>query len=262
MAAADTVSEWLIHGNRKADDAAGRVFSRCPSEFWSNYLNLCTHHERGKIFVCEQISMLLDVARSVFDARALPDEDQEGTLISSLALQWLPNQSDLAMQFPLDGLNSLSVQQLGGFSAQFSSSVLEFLRSLDYEAPSARYVTGLELLCGFLVLFKGSIPHQRVESGTLLFLDPSTTRAGGLMRHTIASALKIFKIAVEKILSLLEVQYHVSSRCRPDLGVHVKSWSLLVGWPFDVDQKVGEVLKTWFAPRAYRRACDLARPIP
>ena len=262
VAAPSTLHEWWLAGNRKADGAAGRVFDRCPSDFWNTYQNLCRHHEQGRQEVCEQIALLLDVAQSVFENRAPLDHDQENTLISSLALQWLPNQSDLAMQFPIDGLDSFSVQQLGGFSAQFSSSVLEYLKSLDFEAPQARYVTGLELLCGFLVLFNGSIPYQRLESGALLFLDPSASRAGGLMRHTITSALRIFKMAVEKILSLLDVQYCVSTGCRPDLGIHVKSWTLLIGWPYDVNQKVGDVLQQWFALRPYRRACDIARPIP
>ena len=82
------------------------------------------------------------------------------------------------------------------------------------------------------------------------------------MRHTIAAALRIFRTGVETLLSSLNAQFQVKHSCRPDLGIFVQHWSLFIGWPHEVACSVDGTLTSWFASRPYRRACDIARPIP
>ena len=79
-------------------------------------------------------------------------------------------------------------------------------------------------------------------------------RAGGLLKHTIASAFKVFRTVIERVLTCVGAQYFHQSTRRPDVGVYVKHWSLQIGWVDDADISV--------AARPYRRACDIARPLP
>ena len=87
-------------------------------------------------------------------------------------------------------------------------------------------------------------------------------RAGGLLKHTIASAFKVFHTVIERVLTCVGAQYFHQSTRRPDVGVYVKHWSLQIGWPDDVDISVAATSRSWFAARPYRRACDIARPLP
>ena len=232
-----------------------------PTVFWNNYLELCKFHDEHSQLVREQLSFLLDMAHSSLEQKPAQTLDAEDLPVSSLVLSWSPNQCDLASQFLPENVAEIDVQMLGGFTAQFCESLAIFIHSIDLEAPHSRFVTGLELMCAFLNLHEGIIPHPRLVDGVVNYCDGSF-RAGGLMRHTIATALKIFRHGFETVLTSLGVQFLVKSTCRPDLFVFVKHWSILVGWPEDVAHVVDPVLTSWFAQRPYRRACDLARPLP
>ena len=104
----------------------------------------------------EQLDFLLELAHATQEQSGFTDMDDECLPVSSLCLQWSPNECDLFTQFPEEGLNGLDVQLFGGFTVQFCDSVLQYF--LDLEAHQVRFVTGLELLAGFLVLHGGSIP--------------------------------------------------------------------------------------------------------
>ena len=260
--APSALDEWWLAGNRKADRAAARVFERSPASFWNNYLELCKFHDQQSQMVSEQIAFLLDMARSSLEQKPTHSVDVEDLPLSALVLSWSPNQCDLASQFLLESIADIDVQNLDGFSAQFSEPIASFIYSVDLEAPQARFVSGLELLCAFLSLHEGAIPHPKLVGGVVQYLDPDVTCAGGLMRHTIASGLRIFRLGVEKVLTSLGVQFQVKSTSRPDLYVYVKHWSIFIGWPMEVAHPTDSLLASWFAPRPYRRACDLARPIP
>ena len=93
----------------------------------------------------------------------------------------------------------------------------------------------MEVLC----LFKW------LTVGVLSFHDLSTC-AAGLMRHTFASAIKIFKLGIERLFHGLGVQFRCQSTCRPDLGLYVKHWSTHVGWPECVENAVSNVIRGWF----------------
>ena len=164
---ANTVlDEWMIAGNRKADRAAGLVFDRCPSDFWNNYVSLSQYHFRQSQLVQSQLNFLLDIARCSFDQSTQP-LDVEDVTLSTLVLPWSHNTCDLAAQLSWDSISELNVQQMGGFSVQFCESAFQFLYALDLEAPQARFVTGLELLCAFLTFFEGSVPHPKIVNGVV-----------------------------------------------------------------------------------------------
>ena len=255
------LDEWWTRGNRKADHAAARVFERSPTVFWNNYLELCKFHDLHSQLVREQISFLLDMAHSSLEQKPAQFFDAEDLPVSSLVLSWSPNQCDLSSQFLPENVAEIDVQMLGGFTSQFCESLANFIHSIDLEAPHSRFVTGLELMCAFLTLHEGAIPHPRLVDGVVNYCDDSI-RGGGLMRHTIAAALKVFRLGFETVLTALGVQFLVKPTCRPDIFVYVKHWSVHVGWPLEFSQAVDPVLISWFANRPYRRACDLARPLP
>lgn len=71
--------------------------------------------------------------------------------------------------------------------------MLSFLLELDTSAAHCRFVTGLELLAAFFTLKAGTIPFSRMVGGCRIFEDPTEVISGGLMRHTVASAMSILK---------------------------------------------------------------------
>ena len=150
---------------------------------------------------------------------------------------------------------------LGGFTVQFCQSIFRYVLDLDMVASCSRMVTGVELLFGFIFCFQGILPVSRLINGQIVYDDPANFRAGGLLKHTVASALKTFRSALELTFRIAGADLTCERTNRID-GLYVNQWSILVGWPSDVDAVVVHHLKDWFASRPHRRACNLARPMP
>ena len=138
----------------------------------------------------------------------------------------------------------------------------QYVLDLDMVANCSRLVTGVELLFGFVFCFQGVVPVSRLINGQIVYDDPANFRAGGLLKHTVASALKIFRSALELTFKIAGADLPSERTNRLDVGLHVNQWSLFVGWPSDVDAIVVGHLKDLFSSRPHRRACDLARPMP
>ena len=209
--------------------------------------------------VREQLAFLLDIAKHTLENTQDVVFDEEDIPVGSLCLNWVSNESALFSQ--VDPSFEFTVQNLGGFTAQFSNSILAYLIDLDMVAVNSRFVTGIELLAGFVAVHGGEIPFPKQSSGHILYEDPVNIRAGGLQRHTVATAFRIFKIAIETLLPLAGVQYNCIRSNRVDLGLFVDHWSIHIGWPSHVDQVVSAKVRDWFCNRPYRKACDLARPL-
>ena len=255
----DVLMEWWAGGNDKADSAAARAFDSCPTAFWQNYIRLCTHHDQQTKLVKMQLDFLLDVAQHELSHRADAPLDAEDLPVSSLRLQWIDNESDIVSQIPFD-FESSDVLLPDKFPAQFLRNLVRFLADIDTVANRARYVTGLELMFGFRHFYGDTIPFQRSRNGQTYFEDVSNIHAGGLIRHTMATALRIFLMALEHVSLVFDIQFVTSSSNRPDVGLNVCQWSLLVGWPEEVDSVVAALVRDTFSGRPHRRACDLARP--
>ena len=255
------LEEWWIRGNDMADAAASQVFQCLPSQLRSTYDDLCRYHDEQSSLVKQQLSLLLEVAQHELHSRGPCDHDEEDLQISSLTLQRFPNEGLLFSQSPLEAIQNCDFRMLGGFSQTFSCSLMQFLSDLDLAASHARFVTCIELVAAFLTCANGAIPFQNLEDGNMVFMDPCL-RAGGLVRHTFASAMKVLRLAIEKCFALASVQFEARSTSRADVGLLVPQWSLLIGWPDDIESKVSSVVSNWFQSRPHRRASDLARPIP
>ena len=78
---------------------------------------------------------------------------------------------------------------------------MNFILDLDTAATHARYVTGIELMAGFIAA-GNTIPLQRFVDGRLIFEEPNEVCAGGLIRITIATGLKTFKLAFNSHLAI------------------------------------------------------------
>eukprot|EP00435_Cladocopium_sp_Y103_P050318 s564_g15.t1 len=259
--AASDIDEWWILGNAKADTAAGYAFDGVDAAFWRIYTGLCAHHDAQVKRVQTQLSFLVAVAQFDFDHRNGEDVDDECLPVASLLVPRVEATRALVDQFELDVLEQLTESQTAPFPVQFGKAVLSFLLDLDMTATHARYVTGLELMAGF-VDAGHSIPLQRFVDGRLVYDDPASVRAGGLVRITIATALQTFKRAVLQILRSADVQFFTQQTNRPDLNLFVNQWSFFIGWPDHVEAVVGPLVRGWFETRPHRRACDLAKPIP
>ena len=255
------LEEWWIRGNAMADAAASQVFQCLDGQFLSTYDALCKYHDEHSFKVKQQLSLLLEVAQHELHTRGPCDHDDEDLQISSLLLQRFPNEGLLFSQCPLEAVQNCDIQMLGGFSRTFSCSLIQFLSDLDLAATHARFVTCTELVAAFQICANGAIPFQRLQDGNMVFMDPCL-RAGGLLRHTFASAMKVLRLAIEKCLSAASVQFEAKSTSRADVGLMTPQWSLFLGWPDDVECKVSVLVSQWFFSRPHRRACDIARPIP
>eukprot|EP00435_Cladocopium_sp_Y103_P062636 s587_g24.t1 len=204
--AASSLEEWWIVGNATADANAARAFDLAPLSFLQTYKNLCEHHDLQTARVQQQLAFLLAIARFELEHRISVNDDDEDVMISSLLVPREICDRSLADQFDLDVLDALTVQSVAPFPLAFSKSLHSFLLDLDMTATHARYVTGIELMAGFLA--SGSrIPIQRFVEGILIYDDPVDICAGGLIRLTIATVLKTFKLAVLKFLKSAEVQF-------------------------------------------------------
>lgn len=289
--AEDSVEEWLIRGNAKADAAAAAARQLRSDLFRAHHAALCAHHDVSVGLVDSQIRFLLDVSRFDLEHKGtVAHIDPEDLPLSILVQNTEPNDSNLAVQFepdllfgssgtldsnhfessvPNDGhlveQFDLAAAQLPdrcpiGFSKDFSARVLNLILSLDVSAARCRLVTGIELLAAFEALNLGSIPFPRIVNGVTLDEDPHSVVAGGLMRHTIASATMAFRKCLVQILDHFGVAARTGLSNRPDLGL-VQVWSIQVGWPDHVESVARVVLDRWFSTRVARRACDLARPM-
>ena len=255
----EPIYEWWIAGNSKADAAASRAFQLSHPAFLSNYDKLCKHHDVQTCLVQEQLAFLHDIAKHTFEGPEHVVFDEEEIPLSTLSLNWSSNESLIFSQIPSDFV--FDVQSLGGFTAQFCDSLLSYILDLDMVAVNSRYVTGVELLAGFVFVHQGSVPFAKQSSGQVIYEDPLGIRAGGLQRHTIATALRIFRLAVERILKLAGAQFSCLRTNRVDLGLMVNQRSLLIGWPDQVESVVSVKVRDWFSTRPHRKACDLARPL-
>eukprot|EP00438_Fugacium_kawagutii_P010800 Skav218420 [mRNA] locus=scaffold466:172545:174128:- [translate_table: standard] len=260
-AAESPLVEWWVRGNDMADTAATDAFQLADPTFWNNYEALCRHHATQSQLVIEQIQFLVAIAQFELTHRGPSQFDPEDMVLSSFQVVYEPCDYDFCLQLAPEDLDSLDVQLLNGFSAQFMKTLLQFLINLDFEAQSARYVTGLELLYAFVHFTGTSIPWPRLTSGSTTYVEPHLIHAGGLMRHTIASAMHVFKTAVQSATLAAGVQTVCLSTNRPDLHLFVPQWSLRIGWPDQVERVVGNLVRTAFHDRPHRRSCDLARPL-
>lgn len=259
--ASSPLVEWWIRGNAIADAAASMVFECGDPQIIATYNALCEHHQTVAQQVVTQLSFLVDIAQTELATRGQNNCSSEDVPISLLHVSYFENSHDLFHQISLEDSYSLDSQPLNGFTVQFCDAIVQFLLQLDL-APRARYVTGIELLFGFIHFSGMNIPWPRNIQGEVAFEDLQQLRAGGLMRHTCASALRIFKRAVRTIMTVHDAHISSESRSRPDVFLMVPQWALLLGWPHDVEQVVSGQLKLFFSARPHRRACDLARPLP
>ena len=209
----------------------------------------------------KQLAFLVDVAKFDLEHRFFDEPDEEDLVIGSLFVPRVVSTRVFSDQFDLDVLDQLSDQYTAPFPVRFGRAVLSFLLDLDTTATHARFVSGIELLAGFLST-GNNIPIQRFVDGHLVYEDPTSVRAGGLIRITIAMALKAFKAAVLHLLRTADVQFQVQQTNRPDLRLCAAQWSLFLGWPDQCEVLVGKKVRSWFETRRHRRACDLARPLP
>eukprot|EP00438_Fugacium_kawagutii_P009705 Skav211708 [mRNA] locus=scaffold2852:32753:42021:+ [translate_table: standard] len=238
------------------------AFQLCDTSFWQNYESLCQHHLTATQAVGEQLQFLVDIAQHELSNRGRTTFDPEDLPLSSLVVEREPNSHDICLQISPEDIETLDVQLLNGFSVQFGKSLVQFLIHLDFEAQSARFVTGLEMMFAFVSFSGTSIPWPRSASGVTIYEDPFQIQAGGLMRHTISSALNVFKAAVQSVFTAIGVQFDCSATNRPDLFLMVPQWSIKIGWPDEVEADVSGQIRSIFRDRPHRRACDLARPLP
>lgn len=292
--ALDSLEEWLIRGNAKADAAANAAQKLRSDDFMNTYRSLCSHHDRSVGLVTSQVEFLLDVSRFDLENKGSTHHvDTEDLPLSFLVQQTFPNDSNLAAQFELDLLmpsrqtmgsepfdfedaapndgslvaqfeleatDLLPAQCPCGFSRDFSAKVLSFLLNLDVSAARCRMVTGIELLAAFGALNMGSIPHPRIVEGVTVYEEPHLVVAGGLVRHTITSAALALRRCIVQLLSHFGVLAQTGQSNRPDLGLFFNVWAIRVGWPDHVEAVSRVVISRWFDSRPARRACDLARP--
>eukprot|EP00435_Cladocopium_sp_Y103_P000665 s1296_g1.t1 len=259
--AVSPLEEWWILGNAKADAAAAEAFESTSSAFRQTYTSLCEHHDFQVKRVQRQLAFLVDVAKFELEHRQSDVFGDEDITVGSLLVPRFPCTRGIVDQVELDVLEQLSDQHVFPFPVQFGKALLSYLFDLDMTASCARVVTGIELMAGFLA--EGNqIPLQRFVDGKLIYEDPSAVCCGGLIRNTIATALKTFKVALAKFLSAAGVQFDFQQSSRPDIGLCVRHWSILIGWPDQCEAVVSKMVQGWFATRRYRKACDLARPLP
>ena len=102
---------------------------------------------------------------------------------------------DLSSQLPLGYFETLQPVDVAPFTVQFATKVMQLILNLDTGSHTAGFVTGVELLFAFLP-DGGEVPLQHTAGGQLTFVEPSAPRAGGLIRLTIATAVKTFKMAL------------------------------------------------------------------
>lgn len=262
VAVEDPLEEWWIRGNAMADTAATLAYQLCDPAFWSNYTSMCQHFDNGTREVQEQLAFLLGVAQHELQNRGQRQYDPEDLPVSSLAVASEENQFAFCLQISPEDIEALTVQSLGGFSVQFGKAVAQFLVNLDFEAINERFVTGLELLYAFRIFTGLSIPWPRSVSGTVVYEEPHNVCAGGLMRHTFSSALGTFKAAIQSVCFSIGAQFDSSPVSRPDIHLVAPQWSVKIGWPQQVEVAVASSIRTDFTSRPFRRACDLARPLP
>ena len=262
--ASSELQEWWIRGNNFADATAGRVFQQLPTEFSHTYASLCAYHDVNSDLVNKQLAFLVAVAQFELHHRTPLQHDEEDVLLSTLQLPWFPNESRIFSQCPLEVLERTPVQLLQGFSAQFCRNLVQFLCDLDISASRARAVTGVELLLAFVHCSDGMIPFPRLVQGEMIYEDHHQSNTAGLMRHTMASALRVLKLALDRCSKIIDISFFDDPSNRVDLGLFkkLKHWSIFVGWPVDVENVVAPLVRTTFGHRPYRLASDLARPIP
>eukprot|EP00435_Cladocopium_sp_Y103_P012608 s4890_g3.t1 len=259
--ASTLLDEWWILGNARADFAADGAFGEASPALWRTYIRLCDHHDLQVVRVQNQLAFLVAVAKFELEHQYEEEYDEENQVLSSFLIPRFVCDRSFVDQFELDVLDTLSDQQTAPFSVQFGRAVLNYMLDLDATATHSRFVTGIELMAGFLAL-GNCIPIQRFVDGHLVYEEPSAVRCGGLIRITMATALKTFKLALFQLLRAAAVQFEVQLTNRPDLGICVNHWSVYLGWPLQIESVASPLVRKWFSTRRYRRACDLARPFP
>ena len=253
---------WLIRGNAKADNAAGRAQSLRSAAFQQNFRCLCSHHDNAEMLVSTQCAFLLELAQHDLAASSRSDIfDFEDLPLAILAQPTEPNNSNLAAQFELDAVGSLADDCPLGFPKQFRAGILSLVLDCDMSAARSKFVSGIELLAAYISLHPGRFPIPRTVDGVQVFELPSQVVAGGLIRLTIASALQILKQCLFHLFEIFGVLPQVGRSNRPDLGLIMSTWSIKMGWPDHIEVLAHGVVSNWFSTRPGRRACDFAKPL-
>ena len=261
-AAPTCVDEWMIRGNDKADAVASRAHELRPLSFHHNHRSLCQHHDRMTELVHSQLKFLLALAQQdLAEPSRHHNFDIEDLPLGALVQNTEPNDCALAAQFELETINLLPDRCAAGFSRRFSSEILTLLLDCDTTAAHARHVTGVEFLAAYLTLYQGHIPVPRIVNGCQIYEDQDAVVVGGLIRHTIASAIQILRKCLGSIFAQFGILPHLGRANRPDLGLFMSVWSIRVGWPDHVESASRVLVHQWFASRCVRRTCDLARPL-
>eukprot|EP00435_Cladocopium_sp_Y103_P012554 s2736_g3.t1 len=241
--AASPLEEWWIMGNDRADAAAAEAFECATSQFQQTYASLCHHHDMQVTLVQRQLAFLVAIAKFELEHRGPSSFDDEDMAVSFLCIPRFVCDRSIVDQVELDVLEQLTEQQTSPFPVQFGKEVLSYLLDLDMTASHARVVTGIELMAGFLAA-GNAIPIQRFVDGRLVYEAPSTVRGGGLIRSTIATLLKTFKLAVVKFLTEAGVQFSVQLINRPDIHLCVKHWGIFIGWPDQSESVVSNLVRS------------------
>ena len=129
---------------------------------------------------------------------------------------------------------------LSAFNLQWSPNSCDLSSQFPLEGITELHA---QKLGGFTVQFCDSV-HQYLSS--LDFEAHQERFVTGL------ELLAVFLIPFDGSIPLARVEH----------GIHVRGWSIRIGWPHDVNSSVTAVLSEWFAHRPYRKACDLTRPLP
>lgn len=171
-----------------------------------------------------------------------------------------PNDGHFVAQFSLASAQ-LPARCPLGCSRAFSAKVLHFLLSLDVSATRSRVVTCKELLAAFEALNLGSMPHARIVQGVTQHEETNTIVAGGLVRHTIASASLTLRKCIVQILLHFGVVSQTGHANRVDLGLFFNVWAIRIGWPDHVEAVARVIITRWFESRPARKAADVAKPM-